>query len=291
MTALLEVNELTVSYSSGSALLGRGRSSRVVDGVSFEVGESTTFGLVGESGAGKSTVGNAILGLAPISAGSVVFDGVDISSFGRRMPLWYRKAVQVVFQDPLASLNPRMTVRTSLRHVLTRHWPSLKRAAVDARIDDLLDRVGLQPHHADRFPRQLSGGQCQRVAIARAIAVEPRLIVCDEAVSALDVSTQAQVMNLLAKLQRDMGISYLFVAHDLEVVRHISNHVGVMYKGSMVESGPVDEVYENPSQDYTRTLLSATLVPDPAVQRLRREARTGRVHALSGTGAELTPEL
>lgn len=271
MTALVTVDDLTVRYELGSRLSGR-RSLDAVSGVSFRIGRGETFGLVGESGSGKSTVGKAILRVAPTTSGSIVVDGTDISSYGRHTPLCYRRVVQVIMQDPTGALNRRQSIGTTLEQVLVRHRLA-DRGRARSRCAELLDMVGLATYHLDRYPHELSGGQRQRVAIARAVAVEPALIVCDEAVSALDVNTQSQIVNLLLELQREMNTAYLFIDHDLELVRHVSHSVGVMYQGRLVECGASDTVYAEPSHPYTRTLLDATLVADPHLARARRENR------------------
>ncbi|MET8824650.1 ATP-binding cassette domain-containing protein [Streptomyces sp. NPDC004610] len=272
---LLSVEHLSVTYRLGRGMSGRARTFTAVRDVSFRIGAGRTLGLVGESGSGKSSIGRAVLRLAPISEGRILFDGQDIDGFGRRTPLAFHRDVQVVFQDPLSSLNPRQTVADTLGQALTRHRP-LGRAERERETAGALDRVGLAPHHADRYPHELSGGQRQRVAIARALAPRPRLIVCDEPVSALDVSTQSQVINLLQELQRELGVSYLFIAHDLEVVRHMSDEIGVLQLGELVEQGPAAQVYDSPAHPYTRTLLASTLVADPA----RQAARTAQRRAL-----------
>ncbi|MGW6454533.1 ATP-binding cassette domain-containing protein [Streptomyces sp. NPDC055078] len=269
---LLSVENLTVRYQLGRGMTGRAKTLTAVRDVSFTIGSGRTLGLVGESGSGKSTIGRAILRLAPVSEGRIVFDGTDTATFGRRTPLSFNRDVQVVFQDPMSSLNPRQTIATTVGQALTRHRP-LSGLERDREITHALDQVGLSGYHADRYPHELSGGQRQRVAIARALAPRPRLIVCDEPVSALDVSTQSQVINLLMDLQRELGVSYLFIAHDLEVVRHISDEIGVLYLGRLMESGPADQVYRTPSHSYTQTLLASTLVANPARQAARTAQR------------------
>ncbi|MEV3874089.1 oligopeptide/dipeptide ABC transporter ATP-binding protein [Streptomyces sp. NPDC049906] len=276
---LLSVDNLSVRYGLGRGMTGRRRSFTAVRDVSFTIGSGRTLGLVGESGSGKSTIGRAILRLAPVSEGTVVFDGQDISGFGRQTPLSYRKDVQVVFQDPLSSLNPRQTVATIIGQTIARHR-SLSRAALDKEVARALDDVGLSAFHGDRMASELSGGQRQRVAIARALSVRPKLIVCDEPVSALDVSTQSQVINLLMELQREYGISYLFIAHDLDVVRHVSHDIAVLYLGRMAESGPAEAVHGDPGHPYTHMLMASSLVTDPDEQaersRLRRKLTGGK---------------
>lgn len=275
---LLSVENLTVRYRLGRGLTGRARTRTAVRDVSFTIPGGRTLGLVGESGSGKSSIGRAILRLAPVSEGRVLFDGADTAGFGRRTPLSFNRDVQVVFQDPMSSLNPRQTVETTIGQALTRHRVLSARDR-DREVTHALDRVGLASYHADRYPHELSGGQRQRVAIARALAPRPRLIVCDEPVSALDVSTQSQVINLLMELQRELGVSYLFIAHDLEVVRHMSDEIGVLHLGRLVESGPAEQVYRTPAHAYTRTLLAATLVADP----VRQAVRTAHRRALGAT--------
>ncbi|MFE5856702.1 ATP-binding cassette domain-containing protein [Streptomyces sp. NPDC056500] len=273
---LLSVENLTVRYQLGRGMTGRAKTLTAVRDVSFAIESGRTLGLVGESGSGKSSIGRAILRLAPVSGGRVVFDGKDMATFGKRTPLSFNRDVQVVFQDPMSSLNPRQTIATTIGQAITRHRP-LSGLERDREVEHALDRVGLSGYHADRYPHELSGGQRQRVAIARALAPRPRLIVCDEPVSALDVSTQSQVINLLMELQRELSVSYLFIAHDLEVVRHISDDIGVLYLGQMVESGPADQVYRTPSHSYTQRLLASTLVANPA----RQAARTAQRRALA----------
>ncbi|MGW6459427.1 ABC transporter ATP-binding protein [Streptomyces sp. NPDC055078] len=277
---LLTVDNLSVRYALGRGLTGRTRSFTAVRDVSFEIGSGRTLGLVGESGSGKSTIGRAILRLAPVSEGKVVFDGHDISGFGRKTPLSYRKDVQVVFQDPLSSLNPRQSVADTIGQSIARHR-DLSRAKRDKEVAQALENVGLASFHARRMPHELSGGQRQRVAIARALAVRPRLIVCDEPVSALDVSTQSQVINLLMELQREFGLSYLFIAHDLDVVRHVSHEIAVLYLGRIAESGPADDVHTDPAHPYTHMLMASSLVADADEQA----ARSARRRAL-GSRAE-----
>ncbi|TDB87905.1 ABC transporter ATP-binding protein [Actinomadura sp. KC216] len=271
---LLRVENLRVAYETGRGLPGllpgRRRRFDAVRDVSFDIAPGETFGLVGESGSGKTTTGRAVLRLVRPAAGRVVFDGQDVTAFGRRTPRWYRQAVQVVFQDPLASLNPRHLVSQALEQAISRRAEPVPRSRRRAEVLDLLDQVGLAAHHADRYPYELSGGQRQRVVIARALAVGPRLVICDEAVSALDVSTQGQIINLLAGLQRELGLALLFISHDLAVVRHISHRVGVMYLGRLVETGDANRVYREPAHPYTRVLLESAPPPDPATQRARR---------------------
>lgn len=253
----LEVRNLSKSFGGKTGLFRPGRRARVVTDVSFQIGQGEIFGLVGESGSGKSTVGRTILRLLEPDAGEILFDGQDITALPAPALRKLRRRMQIIFQDPFSSLDPRVRVGEVLAEPIRLH--SLREGrAIEARVDELLQTVGLAPHHKDRYPHEFSGGQRQRIAIARALAVEPELIVCDEAVSALDVSIQAQVLNLLARLRDKLGVSYLFISHDMSVVRHISDRVGVLYAGRLVETGTVEEVFERPSHPYTRMLLAAT---------------------------------
>jgi peptide/nickel transport system ATP-binding protein len=270
MSALLEVNDLKKHFAVRSGPLGLG-SARVyaVDGVSFEIARGETLALVGESGCGKSTVGRAILRLFDITAGQVVLDGrrIDDLSTGALRPL--RRRVQVVFQDPFASLNPRMRVRDILAEPMRNFDLAASPADVAARIDALLDKVRLSRAVAQRWPHELSGGQRQRVGIARALAAEPDLIVCDEAVSALDVSVKAQIVNLLQDLQQELGLALLFISHDLAIVEHMTHRVAVMYLGKIVELAPKRNIFAAPKHPYTKALLSAVPVPEPGAARER----------------------
>jgi ABC-type oligopeptide transport system ATPase subunit len=268
---LLDIHGLTIEYRRG-----RHAVVRAVDGVSLQVQPGETVGLVGESGSGKSTLGNAVLGLVPVHRGAIFFDGKDITRARFRERRALSEHLQVVFQDPYSSLNPVRTIGQTLAEPLHVHR-KLRRSEREGPIRAMLQRVGLPPEAADRYPAQFSGGQRQRIAIARALMVSPRLIICDEPVSGLDLSVQAQVLNLLFELQRDFGLSYLFISHDLAVVRHVSHRIIVLYRGQIMESGPANQVYEAPSHPYTQALLAAAPVPDPELQEARRAERRARI--------------
>ncbi len=268
MTALLEVQDLVKHYTSGG-LFGRAAAPvRAVEGVSFHVERGETLALVGESGCGKSSVGRTILRLQEPTSGQATFEGTNVFTLDRASLRRLRRRMQIIFQDPYSSLNPRMTVGAAVAEGIEIH--GLARGAdVGRRVAALLEEVGLDPGYARRYPHEFSGGQRQRIGIARALAVEPSFIVCDEPVSALDVSVQAQVLNLLADLQRERGLSYLFIAHDLAVVRQIAQRVEVMYLGRIVESGPTEALLSSPRHPYTVALLSAVPEPDPTRRRSR----------------------
>lgn len=274
MSALLQVEGLVKTFPVQAGLFGRRAVSAVAD-VSLELDSGEVLGLVGESGSGKTTLARCVLGLTPIDAGRIVFDGVDVASLGRRDRTEFRRRVQPVFQDPFASLDPRWTVGRSVREALDAYRIGTP-ADRDRRVAELLDRVGLRPEVADRHPRQLSGGQRQRVGIAAALASGPDLIVADEPVSALDVSVQAQVLNLFADLQADLGVAVLFVAHDLAVVEHLSQRVAVMYLGRIVEVGEASTLFREPRHPYTRALMDAIPHPDPA-HRLEHTPLQGEI--------------
>ena len=278
---LLTVEDLRVWFPVQGGLLRRTVDHvKAVDGVSFAVRRGETLGLVGESGSGKSTTGLALLRLVKPTGGRVVFDGTDVTQLGRGDLRVLRRRLAMVFQDPYASLNPRRTIGDSIAEPLEIHGlhPGAGRRR---RVFELLDLVGLGSQFAERYPHQLSGGQRQRVGIARALGVEPDLVVLDEPIASLDVSVQAQVMNLLRRLQRELGLTYLFIAHDLSAVRHVSDRVAVMYRGQLVEVGDRDAIYAAPRHEYTRKLLDAVPIPDPPRERERR--RTARA-ALESSG-------
>jgi len=267
--ALLEVRELVVHFPLHRGLLRRRAGSvRAVDGVTFEVRAGETLGLVGESGSGKSTVARAVLRLEPPTSGSVLFDGEDLGAFAPPELRARRRRLQMVFQDPYASLNPRMSVGGAVREPLDIHGVGAPRDR-RSRADELLERVGLDPRQATRYPHELSGGERQRVGIARALATSPRLIVADEPISALDVSIQAQIVNLLVDLKDDLGLTYLLIAHDLAMVRHVSDRVAVMYLGKLVETGTREDIFERALHPYTKALIAAIPVPDPGRESTR----------------------
>lgn len=276
-TALLQATGLSKRFTAATNWLGKPIAQvSAVDEVDLSLFPGETLGLVGESGCGKSTLGRLLLRLIDSDAGTLTFDGQNITRLSGERLRQLRRQMQLVFQDPYASLNPRMTVADTLAEPLRLH-AVVSPEKRPQRVAELLTRVGLSPNHADRYPHEFSGGQRQRIGIARALAVEPRVIVCDEAVSALDVSVQAQVLNLLSDLQRELGLTLVFIAHDLAVVRHIAQRIAVMYLGRIVETGPADALFEAPAHPYTRALLSAIPIARPPTQRVVRATLAGDV--------------
>ncbi|MFE7934195.1 ABC transporter ATP-binding protein [Streptomyces sp. NPDC057456] len=271
MSELLQVRDLVKYYplTRGGLLRKRIGAVRAVDGVSFDLRRGETLGIVGESGCGKSTVAKLLMRLEQPTAGQVLYKGEDIARLSGKALKAVRRNIQMVFQDPYTSLDPRMTVGDIIGEPYEIHPEVAPKGDRRRKVRELLDVVGLNPEYVNRYPHQFSGGQRQRIGIARGLALNPEIIVCDEPVSALDVSVQAQVVNLMARLQAEFGLSYVFIAHDLSVVRHISDHVGVMYLGRMVETGDVTQIYEHPTHPYTQALLSAVPVPDPEAGRRR----------------------
>lgn len=264
---LLEVKNLKKYFEISKGFLGRSKEYvQAVDDISFFIRKGETLGLVGESGCGKSTTGRTVIRLYDPTAGEIIYDGVDISSLSENELKPYRKKIQMIFQDPYASLNSRMTVGDIIGESLDIHGIATGNARQE-RVFDLLNRVGLSKDHASRYPHEFSGGQRQRIGIARALAVDPEFIICDEPISALDVSIQAQVVNMLDDLQKEYGLTYLFIAHDLSMVKHISDRIGVMYLGKLVEVTGRNELYASPEHPYTQALLSAIPIPDPEVTR------------------------
>jgi oligopeptide transport system ATP-binding protein len=279
---LLRVQDLHKHFPIREGLLVERTVDHVkaVDGVSFDVAEGETLGLVGESGSGKSTTGYCILQLIKPTSGSIRFDGRELTKLGREELRRMRREMQIVFQDPYASLDPRMTVGDIVAEPVAVHGIGTRRDRRE-RVRYLLDVVGFNPNFTNRYPHEFSGGQRQRIGIARALALNPKLIVCDEPVSALDVSIQAQILNLLKDLQRDFALTYLFIAHDLAVVRSMSDRIAVMNKGKLVEIGSAEEVYSDPKDEYTKALLSAVPIPDPRKMKERKAERRKHKHALA----------
>lgn len=278
--ALLDVDGLVVEYPGKGF---RAHPFRALTDISISIGQGETLGLVGESGSGKTTLGRAVLGLAPVTAGTITFENKDISHASRKQRQKLSRDLQVVFQDPYTSLNPAMEIGDILAEPLG--IQGIGKAESRTRVKELLDQVNLPTDALHRQPREFSGGQRQRVAIARALALSPKLIVCDEPVSALDLTTQATVLDLFLQIQRDTGVSYLFISHDLDVVRHISHRVAVMYRGEIVEQGEAAQVTSDPHHPYTQKLLLASPVPDPDRQQKRREDRRRLAAEMAGQSA------
>ena len=271
-TKLLEIKNLKKYFNIKGAGFRNKQTVKAVDDVSLDIFKGETLGLVGESGCGKTTLGRTIIRLYEPTSGSIIYDGKPIYDSEKNIAekmLPYRRKMQIIFQDPSASLDPRMTVGEIVGEALDIHKLCTGKGERNDRISSLLEAVGLNSEHSNRFPHEFSGGQQQRIGIARALAMEPEFIVCDEPISALDVSIQSQVVNMLEDLQADLGLTYLFIAHDISVVRHISNRIGVMYLGNMVEIAESYELYRNPIHPYTKTLMSAVPIPDPVVTRSR----------------------
>jgi len=268
---LLDVRDLSVVFSirrQGDLPWTPSKKLQAVKDVSFTLGEGETLGIVGESGSGKSTLARALIRMVP-GTGQALFQGKDLLTLPPRQMQQRRSEIQMVFQDPLASLDPRMTVGQIIAEPLRTHYPGLGAAETKARVQLAMDRVGLLPNQVNRYPHEFSGGQCQRIGIARALIVEPKLLICDEPVSALDVSIQAQVINLLADLRRELGLAMIFIAHDLSVVKHISDRVMVLYLGRVMETATKHELFTNPQHPYTQALLSAVPIPDPEAERTK----------------------
>ena len=271
---ILKVRDLSVEFSiPAGGLFGGRKVLRAVKNVSFDLYQGETLGIVGESGCGKSTLSRAVIRMLPATSGESVWLGKDIQKMSVKELVALRKDVQMVFQDPLASLNPRMTCGTIIAEPLQIHYPEINRTERMARVLAMMDKVGLTPDMINKYPHEFSGGQCQRIGIARALITNPKLVVCDEAVSALDVSIRAQVINLLMDLQKELGISLLFISHDIAVVRHIAQRVMVLYFGEVVEIGDAEQVVMDPQHDYTKKLIASVPVPDPQVEMERRELR------------------
>ncbi|HEV7645963.1 MAG TPA: oligopeptide/dipeptide ABC transporter ATP-binding protein [Pyrinomonadaceae bacterium] len=268
-TDLISIQDLKVHYRIGGGLLSQPKMVKAVDGVSLNIKKGETLGLVGESGCGKSTLGKALLRLTDITSGRVDYHGKDLAHLSKSAMREQRKHVQIIFQDPYASLNPRMTVGQIIGEPI-KTFGLAKGKDLDNTVQELMETVGLSGRFIKRYPHEFSGGQRQRIGIARALAVDPEFIVCDEPISALDVSIQAQIMNLMEKLQRDKDLTYLFISHDLRAIRHVSDRVAVMYLGKIVELSDAKEIYREPLMPYTRALISAVPVPDPKIEGERK---------------------
>ena len=271
---ILSVTDLSVQFDifpKGAMPWTKPDKLKAVDNVSFELFEGETLGIVGESGCGKSTLARAVIRLLPAHSGKVIWMGEqDILKINNKSLYKIRRNVQMIYQDPLASLNPRMTIGQIIAEPLTTHYPKTSKTEVKEKVKELIEKVGLLPNQINRYPHEFSGGQCQRIGIARALILNPKLIICDEPVSALDVSVQAQVINLLMELQKEMGMSLIFIAHDLSVVRHISTRIMVLYLGNVAEISPANDLYDNPRHPYTQALISAVPIPDPEVEKNKK---------------------
>ena len=275
---LLSVRDLSVTFAvrpERARPWAPVRTLRAVEGVSFDLGTGETLGIVGESGSGKSTLARALIGTVSASGGRALWRGEDLLAMGRAERHRHRRDIQMIFQDPLAALNPRMTAEAIIGEPLVTHEPRLSRAEVKTRVGEIMERVGLLPGHLNRYPHEFSGGQCQRINIARALIVRPRLLICDEPVSALDTSVQAQIINLLRDLSRDLGLSLIFIAHDLSVVKHISDRIMVFYLGRAMEYAAARDLVARPRHPYSRALIAAAPIPDPKVERGRRSEALG----------------
>lgn len=272
MNSLLDVRDLSVTFPirpRGAWPWTRDLQLHAVNGISFELAPGETLGIVGESGSGKSTLARAIVGTVPTSHGAVIWGGADVSQLDHGERRRQRRDIQMIFQDPLAALNPRMTVGEIIAEPLITHLPDTSKADVRAKVQEIMQKVGLLPNLINRYPHEFSGGQCQRIGIARALILKPKLLICDEPVSALDVSVQAQVINLLKELQKDLGLSLIFIAHDLAVVKHISDRIAVMYLGQIMETAPAKTLIDAPRHPYTQALVSSIPIPDPEAEATR----------------------
>jgi len=267
---ILSVSDLKVQfdiYPRGAMPWTKPNKLKAVDGVSFDLYEGETLGIVGESGCGKSTLARAVIRMLPVESGEIMWLGKDIAPLRDSQMRSHRKDIQMIFQDPLASLNPRMTIGQIIAEPLKTHYPDIPKEEVKEKVQEMMKTVGLLPNQINRYPHEFSGGQCQRIGIARALILKPKLIICDEPVSALDVSIQAQVINLLMDLQKRMGLSLIFIAHDLSVVKHISTRIMVLYLGNVMEVADAADLYEQPRHPYTQALISAVPIPDPKIER------------------------
>ena len=270
--AILEVKNLKVNFdvsSEGDMPWTKAKKLQAVNDISFSLNAGETLGIVGESGCGKSTLARAIVKMVPAESGEVVWLGNDLLGLSNAETRPYRKQIQMIFQDPLASLNPRMNIGEIIAEPLRTHYPKTPESDIQARVSDVMSKVGLLDNLMNRYPHEFSGGQCQRIGIARALILKPKLIICDEPVSALDVSIQAQVVNLLMDLQEEMDLALIFIAHDLSVVKHISTKIMVLYLGNMVELANSEDIYKSPSHPYTQALISAVPIPDPSVEKTK----------------------